>query len=896
MRKNLLIALAVFTGLVISLTSCLLEDIETVEQDALKANFGLTAVNIADIQGVTALADNTPVKNIDSEQYTGTVKWSPENETFKMNTKYTATITLTPKSNYTFKSVKANFFKVGGAESAANSKNSGVITAVFPPAKYGINIAAIEGITALPGDYPKTVITGNAQYSGTVTWSPEGYFEKDVKYTATITLTPKPDYTLQGVAANFFTVAGAESVTNKANSGVITAVVTAGFPSASSTWLTEGVWADGNISTNGEQWFKFTATSSTQYIHASFGTLNSSTGIKVEVSNDSMRFSTSLRNGDNNAYTTLPSLSGGRTYYIKVSYAGSSGTYQITFNQSRTPPPLPIPSNIIATATTLTAGVWADGTISANGEQWFKFTATSSTHYIHASFGTLSSSSGIYVQVYSSTGSTIGNQTGLYSYSSNKYTQLSLTIGQTYYIKVTSPYGSNSISTYQIAFNTSNTPPSTSITLTADTWANGSVSANGEQWFKFIATASVQYIHVNFAPLNSSTGIYVQLYDSTVVNAIGSQTRLNSSNTSTPLSVTSGQVYYIKVTPSLSGNSNAFWITFSASSIEPSSKFNLTAGVWADGNISANGEQWFKFSATAYTQYIHVAFGTNTSELNIQVYDSNGYTVGSQTTLYSWNSYTSMSVTSGQTYYIKVTTPYGSSSNSIGTYQIAFNTSYTPPLPGNSATATELTADTWGNGNITSSSGEQWFKFTATSSNTHYIHASFGTLNGMYVQLYDSTGSSSGSQSLNSSNKYTSLWVTSGQTYYIKVSASGGNGTYQIAFNTTFTPPGTPTLTANTWVDGNITSSSGEQWFKFTATEYTHYIHVSFGTLNDLYVQVYSSTGITIGSQINMYGSTKYTSLSVTSGQTYYLKVTPFGSNTGNYKVAINTSSTPPSP
>jgi hypothetical protein len=47
-------------------------------------------------------------------------------------------------------------------------------------------------------------------------------------------------------------------------------------------------------------------------------------------------------------------------------------------------------------------------------------------------------------------------------------------------------------------------------------------------------------------------------------------------------------------------------------------------------------------------------------------------------------------------------------------------------------------------------------------------------------------------------------------------------------------------LVYNTWADGVILTSSGrgQQWFKFTATENSQYIHVSFGTLTDLYVQL----------------------------------------------------------
>ena len=88
--------------------------------------------------------------------------------------------------------------------------------------------AAVGGVTApVVGEKPVTAITEGKQFTGTVTWSPDlvdGKFGPQTVYTATITLTPKVGYKLDGVAANFFTVAGATSVSNGANSGVVTAV------------------------------------------------------------------------------------------------------------------------------------------------------------------------------------------------------------------------------------------------------------------------------------------------------------------------------------------------------------------------------------------------------------------------------------------------------------------------------------------------------------------------------------------------------------------------------------------------------------------------------------------------------------------------------------------------
>jgi outer membrane protein OmpA-like peptidoglycan-associated protein len=89
-----------------------------------------------------------------------------------------------------------------------------------------VSVPAIGGVTVpATGGTPVSTVTAANGYTGTVTWSPTGSpFAASTAYTATITLTAASSYTLTGVTANFFTVAGATSVTHSANSGVITAV------------------------------------------------------------------------------------------------------------------------------------------------------------------------------------------------------------------------------------------------------------------------------------------------------------------------------------------------------------------------------------------------------------------------------------------------------------------------------------------------------------------------------------------------------------------------------------------------------------------------------------------------------------------------------------------------
>ena len=119
-----------------------------------------------------------------------------------------------------------------------------------------INTAAVLGVTApVAGAVPVTTTTAGTGYTGVVTWSPtvRGTFAYNTAYTATITLTPAANYTLTGVTANFFTVAGtASAATNSANTGVVTAVFSATTATLPSGYIVSGglTWAPINAIAN----------------------------------------------------------------------------------------------------------------------------------------------------------------------------------------------------------------------------------------------------------------------------------------------------------------------------------------------------------------------------------------------------------------------------------------------------------------------------------------------------------------------------------------------------------------------------------------------------------------------------------------------------------------------
>ena len=366
-------------------------DYSGLESNAVKFTILPKTINTAITQLTAPVKNEVPQTEIETDEYTATVVWSPEvTDKFGYNTVYTATITITPKTNYTVKGIAENGYTVSGAETVTNEANSATVTAVYSAtgsydtvdtneftkpleivgwtygdtpnaptaaAKYGTikytystaadgeyseivptdagtyyvkatveetdkytglesdavefvigkkiltndNITKIadqtytgeeikpvievkdgDKILVLDTDYtvayeknikaseeakakvemisnnykgtleklftilPKTINSAiiltapvkngvpqtemeTNEYTATVAWSPEvtDKFGYSTVYTATITITPKANYTVKGIAENGYTVSGAQTVTNEADSATITAVYAA---------------------------------------------------------------------------------------------------------------------------------------------------------------------------------------------------------------------------------------------------------------------------------------------------------------------------------------------------------------------------------------------------------------------------------------------------------------------------------------------------------------------------------------------------------------------------------------------------------------------------------------------------------------------------------------------
>jgi hypothetical protein len=166
-------------------------------------------------------------------QYTGSVTWkktaddSGHTGLFAADTAYSAVVSLHPASGYTLEGLNPNSFT---RDEASVSYDPGArmvtikfaetdkrpITGTFDLTPY--LTAPVTG--AMPATAP--LYLPMAPFTGTVEWDTVGPFAADTAYTATVTLTPAPGYTIDGLTPVSFTHTGASSVNYTVGSNVVT--------------------------------------------------------------------------------------------------------------------------------------------------------------------------------------------------------------------------------------------------------------------------------------------------------------------------------------------------------------------------------------------------------------------------------------------------------------------------------------------------------------------------------------------------------------------------------------------------------------------------------------------------------------------------------------------------
>ena len=107
-------------------------DYSGLESNAVEFTILPKTINTAITQLTAPVKNEVPQTEIETDEYTATVAWSPEvTDKFGYSTVYTATITITPKANYTVKGIAENGYTVSGAKTVTNEADSATITAVY---------------------------------------------------------------------------------------------------------------------------------------------------------------------------------------------------------------------------------------------------------------------------------------------------------------------------------------------------------------------------------------------------------------------------------------------------------------------------------------------------------------------------------------------------------------------------------------------------------------------------------------------------------------------------------------------------------------------------------------------------------------------------------------------
>lgn len=492
-------------------------------------------------------------------------------------------------------------------------------------------------------------------------------------------------------------------------------------------------------------WFSFIATATSEILSATW--VSGETDVYWQVFSGACASSmTALLCTDNNSGGTISGLTIGQKYYVRL-YTYFTGTTVQNICIKAPPPP---PSNDNCSGATAFPAIPTDGSCSSLSNQstdaatnsgvtptgtctsnsgtpdddvWFKFVATAPTIILKASW--VSGETDVYWQVFSSAcGSTMNSV--FCSDADAGGTLSGLTVGQTYYIRMYTYYGSVT-SVQNICLQT--TPPNDNCSLakafpaiptdgscasltnqtTIGTTNSGVTptgactsnpgTANDDVWFSFVATASDLVLNASW--VSGETDVYFQVFSSTCGSTMTSLLCTDNDNGGIMSGLTIGQTYYVRMYTYTSG---AYYTTQNLCIYNPCpngtpandlpcNAVNIPLGSIASGNNScaySSGEPatpscwdgytrntvWFSFVAASSTAKVRTAPGS-LRETQIAVYSG---TCGSSMTLVACNDdapdcgYTYLDIselsltglTAGVRYYIAV----DGNNDSTGTFAI----------------------------------------------------------------------------------------------------------------------------------------------------------------------------------------------------------------------------------
>ena len=208
--------------------------------------------------------------------------------------------------------------------------------------------------------------------------------------------------------------------------------------------------------------------------------------------------------------------------------------------------------------------------------------------------------------------------------------------------------------------------------------------------------------------------------------------------------------------------------------------------------------------------------------------------------------------------------------------------------------ATTLSLGTYYSVSIVNSGGKQFYKYIPTTTGFYTFESSSIVSGNPYGRLYNNNhdllayNNNSGS----GNNFRITYHLMASYTYYFSAGCySTGTGSYSIRLYKTSSPSYIESPTVIAWGDTksvSISYSQASKYYKFTPAASGEYLFYSSNNTGDPRIWLYDSSLTLVDSNDDTAGNKNFRlAVSLTAGQSYYISVGHFGTNTGTYVIKM---------
>ncbi|MEZ6119467.1 MAG: trypsin-like serine protease [Pirellulaceae bacterium] len=315
------------------------------------------------------------------------------------------------------------------------------------------------------------------------------------------------------------------------------------------------------------------------------------------------------------------------------------------------------------------------------------------------------------------------------------------------------------------------------------------------------------------------------------------------------------------------------------------------------GNIDYLGDvDWFRFSATADTDYSLYTSLDSLSDSILDLYDANGNEIATDNNSgFGFASLIEWTAPADGEYYLRAR----GGNNSVGSYDVLVRSNSGNDDHGSiSDLATVMSVPGQLSARIDQEGDADWFSVALTQGQAYRILVELNSLTDSYLRVFDSNGETLLAENDDTLNAGSELRWTAPRTdtFYIQVSGFGAEtGSYVLGvepiepiddhgnsadLNSLLFPGQT--------ISATLEQSGDTDWFRFTGIANRTYTFLTrLGSLRDSIVRVYNTTGLTVLAEDDDSGNGLASRIAFqpTQSGVYFVEVAGFTNDSGTYEL-----------